>query len=440
MSFWKRIAAAWQPRDPNSRIELRLRLPVVWLVLLLAGALFLPDRVWTTLLIGFGGLFLVAFVWARLLAGGLFASRRLRFGWVAVGDRLQEEFTVANNSDVPALWIEVVDESNVPGYQPAVVRSLSAREHDQWRQSAVCLRRGLFHLGPWEIRSGDPFGIFTVRRRFPATQEIIIHPPVHGDLALPLPQGRSSGRARARRQAWQATVNAASVRDYQPSDPLGWIHWRSTAHRGELMTRQFDLDAAGDIWLLLDLEAAVQLNPGSASGTEEQMILLAAALTARALDATRGVGLVAHGGRSWIVPPATGQGQEWKLLRALALVDAAGSLPLAGALRDLSRIAQRGAAALVITPRASTEWLPQLATLARSGVESTVLLLDRPSYGGEGASAPLLDAVRGLGFEARVIHQGEIGRPLLETERHGFWEFKVSGLGKAVAVRRPEAL
>ena len=259
MTVRQRIFSPRATAGSTTSIRLRLRLPVLWLAVLLLGALLLPDRIWTTMLIGFGGLFLIAFIWVWLLARGLHAARRLRFGWVAVGDRLQEEFTLINKADVPALWIEIVDESNVPGYQVGVVRSLGPRESEQWRESAVCLRRGLFHLGPWEIRSGDPFGIFTVSRRYPQQQEIIIHPPIHGDLSLPLPQGNSSGRARARQRAWQATINAASVRDYQPHDPYNWIHWRSSARRGELYVRQFDLDAAGDICILLDLQAAAQL-------------------------------------------------------------------------------------------------------------------------------------------------------------------------------------
>jgi uncharacterized protein (DUF58 family) len=438
MTVWQRIFSSRSTAGSETRIQLRMRLPVLWLFVLLLGALLLPDRIWITFLIGFGGLFLVSFAWVWLLGRGLHASRRLRFGWVAVGDRLQEVFTVINNTDVPALWIEIVDESNVPGYQAAIVRSLGAREKDQWRESAVCLRRGLFHLGPWEIRSGDPFGIFTVSRRYPQQKEIIIHPPIHGNLSLPLPQGQSSGRARARQRAWQATINAASVRDYQTNDPYNWIHWPTSARRGDLFVRQFDLDAAGDIWILLDLEVGKQLGSGSAKGTEEQAILLAASLTARALNQTRRVGLVAHGQQPWIVQPGIGQGQQWRILRALALLKADGDVPLEIALRDLSHMAQRGAAAVIITPSTSPDWLPELATLSRSGVFSHVFLLDRPSFGGEGESIPIRDTVRMLGYNADIIHLGDLGDPLQEQQdRQGFWEFKVTSLGKVVAVKRP---
>ena len=439
-SIWHNwgMNTAAKSSEPTTSIRLRLRLPFLWLAVLLLGTLFLPDRVWTTLLIGFGGLFLIAYIWVWLLARGLTATRKLRFGWVGVGDRLQEVFTLENLSDLPALWVEISDDSDVPGYKASVVRSLGPRERDQWKVSAICLRRGLFHLGPWEICTGDPFGIFALTRKYPAGQEIIIHPPIHGKLPVPLPQGEASGRARARQRAHQATINAAAVRDYRPNDPINRIHWPTSARHGSLYLREFDLDAAGDIWLLLDLQREVQLGTGEAAGTEETIVLSAASLAARALAATRGVGLAAYGRTPLIIPPATGQGQQWKLLRALAVAEADGDVPLAGALRDLSRVAQRGAAAVIITPRADMAWLPELATLARSGVQGSVALLDRASFGGEGSSTAVRQAILYLGFTADIIFQGDLGDAAHEDERRGFWEFKVTGLGKVIATRRPD--
>ena len=420
-----------------TQIRLRHKLPLLWLLFLLAAALLLPHRIWNTLLIGLGGLFVVAYGWVWLLGQGLYAERRLRFGWVAVGDRLSEAFRIENRSGVPALWLEIVDESNVPGYQVNVVRTIDAHSENRWRQAAVCRQRGQFRLGPWTIRSSDPFGIFSLTRHYPQTEEIIIHPPIHHHLPMPLPTGQLSGQARQPRRAWEATVNAATVRDYAHGDPLNWIHWRSTARHDALLVRQFDQDTAGDLWLLLDLEAGVQLGSGLV-GTEEQAVLLATSLAVRALAAQRPVGLAAYGRSPHILPPARGEGQRWKLLRALALVRADGQTPLRRALADFSRVAQRGATAVLITPTLATDWLPQLLTLQQKGLDLNVALLERQSFGAsDGSSHGLQAALRRLGTTTHLIHQGDLGQPLAEAARRGFWEFKVTGTGKVVAVQSP---
>ena len=419
---------------------MRRRLPLLWLVLLFIAAILLPGRIWIMLLLGLGGLFLASFIWVWALSKGLSGRRQLRFGWVAVGDRLSENFEISNDSLLPALWVEIVDHSNVPGYRAAVVRSVGAGTTERWRQSAVCRQRGMFRLGPWRLQSADPFGIFRVVVDYQQAEEIIIHPPIHADIPVPLPAGQSSGRARARERSWQATINAASVREYRPDDPRHIIHWPTTARRDQLFVREFDLDAAGDIWLLLDLEAAAQLGRG-ADGTEEHSVLLAAALLARALRQNRPVGLAGYGREPQLIPPGRGQGQQWRLLRALALAQADGESGLARALRDAGRVARRGSAAVIITPSGRVDWLPEMLRLVQSGIRCSAILLDRASF--DSAAAPasqsqgLREAVRQLGIDSYLVQQGELGRPVEEETARGFWEFKVTALGKVVTVRTP---
>lgn len=431
------------PTEDKVTLNLRLRLPVISFALLLAAAFLLPNKVWNALLIGLGGLFVVGYIWVRQLAAHLHGSRKLRYGWVAVGDRLEEQFELVNNSPVPALWAEIIDYTNIPGYQTAVVRSVPPHQSDHWRETAVCQQRGLFSLGPWAIRSSDPFGLFQMTRHYSQTEDIIIHPPVHGQLPIPLPTGTSSGQARVRQRSWQATTNAATVRDYQIGDPMRWIHWPISAHRDSLYVREFDQDATGDIWILLDCEAEVQLGSSTvgevAQNTIEHAVLLGASLAARAVRQNRAVGLAGYGRAPQIVYTGNGEGQQWRILRALALLDAEGTTSLATALYDLGRIAKRGTAVVIITPTGKTEWLPELVRLAQRGVQSDVVLLDRPSFGGEESSTGLQTAVRQLGFPCQIIRQGDVGIPLEEQERRGFWEFRVSGTGKVVAVKTPFA-
>lgn len=424
------------PPEEKTEITLRLRLPLIIFLLLLAAALLLPSRVWNTLLIGLGGLFVVGFVWTKQLAAHLHASRRLRYGWVAVGDQLEEQFSLVNQSAVPALWVEIVDYTNIPGYKTAVVRSVPTNQQIQWRETAVCQQRGQFSLGPWAIRSSDPFGLFQLTHFYTQTEEIIIHPPIHGQLPIPLPTGSSSGQARVRQRSWQATVNAASVRDYQHGDPLRWIHWPKTAQRNGLTVREFDQDATGDIWILLDCDTAVQLGSGAKS-TIEQTVLLGASLAARAVRQNRAVGLASYGRAPQIVHTGKGEGQQWRILRALALLDAQGSTPLPVALQDLARLAQRGTAVIIITPTPNADWLPELVRLAQRGIESNVVLLERQSFGSETTNLGVETAVRQLGMLCQTVRQGEVGTPLEAQQRRGFWEFRVSGTGKVIAVNAP---
>jgi uncharacterized protein (DUF58 family) len=386
---------------------------------------------------------LIAYLWVRHLSNGLHGKRQLRFGWVAVGDRLSEQFEIQNKSHLPALWVEVVDDTTVPGYRAAVVRSIPFNTTDSWRQSAICLRRGQFRLGPWFLRTSDPFGIFFATIPYPKSDEIIIHPPVHSRIPISLPTGQSLGRTRGRLRSWQATISATGIRDYQPHDPHNWIHWPTTARRNELSTRLFDLDAAGDVWLLLDMQAAVQVGV-EAAGTEEHTVLLAAALSAQALRRNRAVGLAAYGSEPQVIPPSRSHGQQWKLLRALALVRADGESDLSLSMRDVRRIASRGSSAVVITPSDSAGWLPDLLHLANRGVSCSVLLLNRSTFANEdetptGGNLGLQDSIQRLGFRCYTINQGDVGIPSEELERRGFWEFKVTGTGKVITTRNPLA-
>ena len=439
----KSKSSAVKQSELRPKIILRSRLPILWLALLLFAALFLPSRVWNTLLIGLAGLVGIAYIWIRQVSNGLHGKRQLRFGWVAVGDRLSEQFEIHNSSRLPAIWVEVVDQSTVPGYRADVVRSIPFNTTNSWRQSAICIRRGHFRLGPWHLRTSDPFGIFFATIPLHQRDEIIIHPPVHSQIPIPLPTGQSLGRARGRLRSWQATISATGIRDYQPQDPRNWIHWPTTARRSELSTRLFDLDAAGDIWLLLDMQAAVQVGI-DAEGTEEHTVLLAAALSAQALRRNRAVGLAAYGTEPLIIPPSRSHGQQWKLLRALALVKSDGENDLSLSMRDVRRMVSKGSSAVVITPSDSAGWLPDLLQLANRGVSCSVLLLNRSSFASENetpikGNLGLQDSIQRLGFRCYTINQGDIGIPTEDLERRGFWEFKVTGTGKVIATRNPFA-
>ncbi len=432
-------------RDGGAEVTLvwRNRLSLFVVLLLLLVELFSPSRVSMTLLLTFASVTAVAAWWAWHMARGVRVRRGVRVTWVQVGDLLEERFTLVNDSPLPALWVEVNDCSDLPGYNASTVRAVGARGVYRWSTSGECRLRGEYHLGPWEATTCDPFGIFAVVQRNPAAETVMVYPPIARRLPFALPRGAAAGRARTSHRSWEPTVSVGGVRAYVPGDPLHHVHWPTTARRDELYAKVFDQETGGDIWLVLDLDRDVQVGQAERS-TEEMGIIVAASVAALLLDAGRAVGLIAYGPQRRLVMPARGRGHLWGLLPVLAQVHAADSRPLARVLEELARALPTGATALVITPSCDLAWMSGLVRLQSRGVGATVLLLDAVSFEErrvDGRISPQAEALRGLladaGIGAEVIHADtplSLRPPTGQVRR---WEFKVLATGRAVAISTP---
>ncbi len=88
-----------------------------------------------------------------------------------------------------------------------------------------CQHRGVFTIGPWELRTGDPLGLFRVTIEYPETRSILVYPRAMVLPDLHLPRGDAPGAARTNRRTMHTTTtvaSAAAVRARRPSalDPL----------------------------------------------------------------------------------------------------------------------------------------------------------------------------------------------------------------------------
>jgi uncharacterized protein (DUF58 family) len=435
-----------------------VRLTKRWILGLIAIPVVLqfivPSRAWVAIFFCIGGALGLGYVWARQLAAKLTLTREQYYGWVHVGDVLQEHFTLRNHAVLPALWVEIDDQSDLPGYSARSVRSVSGQQTLQWRTEGICRQRGLFSLGPWQAHAGDPLGFFEVILRFPEAQSVLIYPPVVHLPTIRLPRGAATGTGRTSRRALEVTTNAAGVRAYTPGDSINRIHWRTTAHRDALTVKTFDLEPSGDLWIVLDLDAAVQAGEGEES-TEEYGVILASSLADRILRQNRAVGLVAYGTRHLrsatepeplptIVQPQRGKAHQWRILQALATVRAGGTWSLERVLAEMDRNLGRGMTLAVITPSCDPNWLAGLLPPMRRGVAPTILLLDAESFGPKEESqtsqnhvAAMAGLLADLGVPSHRIVKGMPFEPIVDYKRTGPPEYRVlPGTGRVIVVDR----
>jgi uncharacterized protein (DUF58 family) len=406
--------------------------PAILLIIIITDILA-PYRGWRILIVGIGGALAISFLWVWSLSRNLRLTREMRFGWAQVGDRLVERFTLANEGWASAVWAEVDDQSTLPDYQVSRGTGVPARDSIRWHTEAVCLRRGLFTLGPTKLQTGDPFGIFSVTLDFPASMPLLVLPPIVPLPSIEVSPGGRSGSSRPRANTLDRTVSAASVREYASGDSKRWIHWKTTARLDELYVRMFDGTPAGDWWIILDMNSYVQVGTGD-DATDEHAIVLTASLADRGLHMQRSVGLVAQGEDLVWLPPEEGDGQRWEILRSLALVNR-GTRPLAEVLTRVSPSIGRSASLIIVTPSIDTSWIQSLIGFIRRGIVPTVLLLDPESFGSTGNIHIVNAVLDNLGVSHYPITKDVLNRPEKSPGRQGRWEWRVLGTGKAVPVQ-----
>jgi uncharacterized protein (DUF58 family) len=145
--------------------------------------------------------------------------------------------------------------------------------------------RGHYTIGPLRVRIGDPFGLLELHRVFTSTSTLVVTPAVQPLPSVPLRGAWSGGGDNRPRAFASGSAADVTVREYRVGDDLRRVHWRSSAHAGELMVRREEQPWQSRCTLLVDNRARAHRGVGSTSSLE----------TAVSLTASIAVHLARHG-------------------------------------------------------------------------------------------------------------------------------------------------
>lgn len=138
-------------------------------------------------------------------------------------------------------WIETTLEEPHTFTRHGVARwPLSQVQGGRAAYDVTARHRGSFTSGPARLVASDPFGLFetSLEQGRASTWLVRAH-----TVSLETPQTVAQGDGDdtvISAHATHAGRPGASIREYVQGDDLRTVHWPATAHRGELMVRQFD--------------------------------------------------------------------------------------------------------------------------------------------------------------------------------------------------------
>ncbi len=237
-----------------------------WMLLAAAVALFVAGGIVRAPVLGY-----FALLFLLLLAGGLLSVYLVDARGEVSRTISTDLLTVGETSDVHvhlrprarllryARWRDTLP-SAVSGVAEGSVSppgaALDTRASIPLEYSVRGVRRGIWTLGPLVLRTGDPFGLAERRQNVGETRSITVVPQL-----IPVPElvalhGGAGGTAHTVSSRLGQGADNLAPRRYVPGDSMRRIHWRATAHRGDLMVRQEEEEDSPDALVILDLNPA----------------------------------------------------------------------------------------------------------------------------------------------------------------------------------------
>jgi uncharacterized protein (DUF58 family) len=200
----------------------------------------------------------------------LASSRRMEPARVAAGEEARALLRLENVSRLPTGVLLIEDRiPYILGTRPRFI--LDRVESHGIRQVAYGIRsqhRGRYTVGPLTIRLRDPFGMCELVRSFTAVDSFVVTPVIEPLPSLPLSgDWVGTGESRSRSIA-SAGDDDVVTREYRRGDDLRRVHWRATAHYGELMVRREEQPWGNRAVLLVDTRRGAHRGDGPTSSFE----------------------------------------------------------------------------------------------------------------------------------------------------------------------------
>jgi uncharacterized protein (DUF58 family) len=400
-------AARAVARAPFALIDLGLRnynLVCVLLALIAAGVLAGVTGHWLFYRGAYviGGLIPLCFIWSRIHSCDLSVDIERTTDRLQVGQEAETRLRMKSSSMFTKLWLEVEDETNMPGVPSKTVVTLPARGTRNWKIAMRCRRRGVYSAGPVKVTTGDPFGLFRVTRRYGTRHPVLVLPQPEELPYFWAPAAQLPGEGVVRQRTHYVTPNASGIREYHPGDSYNRIHWKSTARLGRLVVKTFEMDPTSNIWVILDLHRDAQAGDGDES-TEEYGVRIATSLAHHFLAANRMFGLMMHGAERVVLDPSRGEQQYNRVLETLATASAVGDVSLSELLQEEGRRLGRHTTAIIVTSSIDQEWVVALSMLLQHGARAAVILLDPETFGKKNPGELPVDALAAASVVTYIV-------------------------------------
>jgi len=309
-----------------------------------------------------------AWLWSRYCLAEVSYVRHFGTRRLYLGEETDLRVEIVNAKPLPLPWLRADDgvppgvtihsqqlEDRPGGRQLVNVLALRWYERVIRRYTLRGLQRGVWPIGPLQLRSGDIFGFSIRRETIESDDTVMVYPRILPVSALKLPVRHPLGNFRSTRRIIEDPLRLMSVRDYAQGDNFRHIHWKATARRQALQTKVFEPSASQVITLFLNINTSEHYYEGFDVDLREYAISAATSLAQHLWAEGHPLGFYCNAATRGTaqpirIPARTHPEQLGQILAALARIDDGwGRWPLDRFLQNEAQALPYGATVVVIS-------------------------------------------------------------------------------------------
>jgi uncharacterized protein (DUF58 family) len=224
-------------------------------IILLINALVaggkLPYQIFYTI----SGAFIISYCWCYKVSNKISGYQRIRKYKYNVDDTIEIETYVENDSFLPVPYVEITDASliDIKGVCPKPASaSLIPFETELVRNNLTLNYRGVYKLGPINVKTGDVFRVFSREIKIYSDISFKVYPRVYEINKFDLKSMQSFGTFTVKQRAYEDYSTVSDIKKYFPGDSVKKIHWKISAKRAELYVKNYEMTGSASVCVFLN--------------------------------------------------------------------------------------------------------------------------------------------------------------------------------------------
>ena len=342
-------------------------------------------------------LVIAGFVLRRYTLKGVRYERRFDQNRVFVGETFTVSRVLINDSRWPVLSLLVRDDA------PSSLRkaddtqlfydkdervnmnqmtALKAGEITRRDTQLRATRRGYYPFASVTLRAFDLLGTVITDQVYERRDILLVYPRIFPLESLDLPTQQPMGALPTLRRLIEDPERHMGTRDYVRGDSFRQIHWKATAHRGQLQTRVHEHSAEPTVMMLFNVTTLEHEWYGSDVEVFEWGVSVAGSIAQWAHDSGCAIGMTLNGSapnmmHTLRVRPRRSPDQFTRLMESLAVIGSYTRLQFDVFLLSEQRHISMGATLLIITALINEPMLIALRQLHDAGKRITLVYTGR---------------------------------------------------------------